>query len=184
MQAFEILYNKEQFMKDIKNIAHNLVGINQINNQAIVTVTTTLTNTTNTFTSLGGAIGTIRTSEDYNKLINEAITYSYQNMHIQAPNMQGISDIKEAQIPPCSSSHQLSQNTINQPLQKQHSQKQGYSKQHSTTRRASEAQQNLIRNLCNEKGKDLNAILAQYNKELSTITSADANTIIQEIKNS
>lgn len=170
-------------MKDIKNVAHNLVGINQINNQAIVTVTTTLTNTTNMFTSLGGAIGTIMTSEDYNNLINEAITYSYQNMHIQAPNMQGISDIKEAPIAFYSSSHQLSQNTINQPLQKQHSQKQGYSKPHSTTRIASEAQQNLIRNLCNEKGKDLNTILAQYNKELSTITSADANTIIQEIKN-
>lgn len=63
-----------------------------------------------------------------------------------------------------------------------HAPKQAYTKPHSTTRPASASQQNLIQNLCKEKGKDLDTVLAHYNKDLSAITSAEANQIIQDMK--
>ncbi|WP_289422257.1 hypothetical protein, partial [Thomasclavelia cocleata] len=69
-----------------------------------------------------------------------------------------------------------------QPMPERHAPKQAYTKPHSTTRIASESQQNLIQKLCKEKGKDLDTILAPLDKDLSAITSAEANDIIQEMK--
>ena len=100
----------------------------------------------------------------------------------QVPNFQGLEQAKTLEIQPICSTPQPTQTIPSNPIPERHTPKQAYTKPHSTTRTASQSQQNLIQNLCKEKDKDLDTILAPYNKDLSTITSAKANQIIQDIK--
>lgn len=165
-----------------KNLTNSIANITTINNQTAIIVASTFSSAENSMTSLGGAIGTIQTTEDLNKLLNEATNHSYQNIQLQTPYFQGLEQAQNKKIQSICSIPQPTQNIPAQPMPERHAPKQAYTKLHSTTRPASASQQNLIQNLCKEKGKDLDAVLAHYNKDLSAITSAEANQIIQDMK--
>ncbi len=165
-----------------KSITNNIANITTINNQTAIIVASTFSSAENSITSLGGAIGTIQTTEDLNNLLNEATNHSYQNMQLQTPYFQGLEQAQSTKIQPICSIPQPAQNIPAQPMPERHAPKQAYTKPHSTTRIASESQQNLIQKLCKEKGKDLDTILAPLDKDLSAITSAEANQIIQVMK--
>lgn len=167
---------------NLQNLTNSIANITSINNQTAIIVASTFSSAEKSMTSLGGAIGTVQTTEDLNKLLNEATKQSYQNMQLQTPYFQGVEQAQNTKIQPICSIHQPVQNIPAQPMPERHSPKQAYTKPHSTTRTASASQQNLIQNLCKEKGKDLDTVLAPYNKDLSAITSAEANQIIQVMK--
>lgn len=169
--------------KTANSITNSIANITTINNQTAVIIATTISSAENTFTSLGGAIGNVTNSEDLNYLLNEATNHSYQNMQNQTPILPSINTAQSPETTLSSSNLQPAQNIPSPPIPKRQLPKQPYSKPHSTTRTASASQQNLIKNLCQEKGKDLVGILAPYGSSLSQITSAQANQIIQEIKN-
>lgn len=165
-----------------KSITNSIANITTINNQTSVIIATTISSAENTFTSLGGAMGSVTNSEDLNHLLNEATNHSYQNLQNQAPNLPSINTVKNLEMATSSSIHQPAPNIPSEPTPKPSVQKQPYTKTHSTTLPASQKQQELIQKLCNERGKDLHHVLAPYNKQLSTITSAEANEIIQKMK--
>lgn len=100
----------------------------------------------------------------------------------QVPNFQGLEQAKTLEIESVCSTPQPTQTIPSNPTPERRSPKQSYTKPHSTTRTASQSQQNLIQNLCKEKGKDLDTVLAPLDKDLSAITSAEANQIIQDMK--
>lgn len=165
-----------------KKITNSIANITPINNQTAIIVASTFSSAENSMTSLGGAIGTVQTTEDLNKLLNEATKQSYQNMHLQTPYFQGLEQAQSTKMQPICSIPHPTQNIPAQPMPERHTSKQAYTKPHSTTRPASQSQQNLIQNLCKEKGKDLDTVLAPLDKDLSAITSAEANQIIQDMK--
>lgn len=166
----------------IKNIKNGIANITPINNQTAIIVASTVSTDENSYTSLGGAIGTVQTTEDLNNLLNEAAKQSYQNRQYQMPNFQGVEQAPIAKNQSNCSIPQVTQNIPAQPTPERQASKRPYTKSHSTTLPASPKQQNLIQNLCNEKNKDINEILTIYGKELSGITSAEANEIIQKLK--
>lgn len=165
-----------------KSITNSIANITTINNQTAVIIATTISSAENTFTSLGGAMGSVTNSEDLNHLLNEATTHSYQNLQNQTPNLPGVNIVKNIEIAASSSIHQPAPNIPSEPVSKPSVQKQPYTKTHSTTLPASQKQQELIKSLSNETSKNLYEILAPYNKSLSEITSAEANQIIQSMK--
>lgn len=167
---------------NFQNPTNSIANITSINNQTAIIVASTVFSAENSMTSLGGAIGTVQTTEDLNKLINEATKHSYQNMEVQTPNFQGVEQAQNSKIQPICSIPQPAQTIPAKPMPERHASKQAYTKPHSTTKPASQSQQNLIQNLCKEKGKDLDTVLAPFYKDLSTITSAEANQIIQAMK--
>ena len=63
-----------------KSITNSIANITTINNQTAIIAASTFSSAENSITSLGGAIGTIQTTEDLNNLLNEATNHSYQNM--------------------------------------------------------------------------------------------------------
>lgn len=89
-----------------KSIANSIANITTINNQTAIIAATTFSSAENTFTSLGGAIGNVSNSEDLNHLLNEAVNHSYQNLQNQAPNLPGITSVKNPEITASSSIHQ------------------------------------------------------------------------------
>lgn len=165
-----------------KPITNNIATITTINNQTAIITATTFTSAENSMTSLGGVIGNVTSTDDFNNLLNEATNHAYQNMQIQTPNLSGFEISQNNQNLPVSSNHQPAQSIPAYPVPKPSTTKQSYTKPHSTTKTASSKQQDLIQKLCNERGKDLGEVLAPYNKSLSEITSAEANEIIQEMK--
>lgn len=165
-----------------KNIKSDIATITSIGNQTAIIVASTFSADEISYTSLGGAIGTVQSTEDLNNLLNEATKQSYQNRQLQMPNLQGVEQAQNVQNQSTCSIHQPIQNIPTQPTPKRQAPKQPYTKPHSKTKTASSSQQEFIQNLCNEKDKSLNEILAPYNKELSAITSDEANTIIQKLK--
>lgn len=169
-------------MKDKQIQTNDIVAITTINNQTTIIVASTFPADENSYTSLGGAIGTVQTTEDLNNLLNEATKRSYQNRQLQMPNFQRVEQAQITNIQPSCSIPQTTPNIPNQPIPEQHAPKQAYTKPHSKTKIASPSQQNLIKTLCKERGKDLATILAPYNKALSQLTSDEANTIIQKLK--
>lgn len=164
-----------------KSIINNIANITTINNQTAVIITTVFSSDENNFTALGGAVGNVNSTEDLNKLLNEAASHAQQNMHLQTPSFSALKQAEDISKNDACSIHQPSQNIPSKPI-KSSVQKTPYTKPHSTTLTASQKQQNLIEKLCNERGKDLHSILAPYNKQLSAITSAEANEIIQQMK--
>lgn len=169
-------------MENKQTLTNGIATIASIDNQTAIIVTTTFPAAKNNYAILGGAMGTVQTTEDLNNLLNEATKQSYQNMQVQVPIFQGIEQVQNVQNQSVCSIIQPTQTIPTQPAPEQHAPKQPYTKPHSTTKTASQSQQTLIKKLCNERGKDLNEVLASYHKELSAITSAEANTIIQKIK--
>lgn len=167
-------------MKKYNKILNDIAEIHEINNQTAIIVATKYSTETNSFTSLGGAMGNVTNSKELNKLLNEATNCSYQNMQVQTPNFSESELLQRNKNNTSSSNYQPAQSITTEPISKRQSSKQYYS--HSTTLTASPKQQDLIETLCNEKGKDLHHVLAPYNKQLSTITSAEANEIIQKMK--
>lgn len=165
-----------------KSITNSIAHITSINNQTVIIVAGTFFAGENSITSLGGAIGDVQSTDDLNKLLNEAAKQSYQNMQIQMPNLSGFEGSQNAQNPFINSTHLPAQNLTAVPAPKPSMPKQVYSKPHSTTKTASPKQQELIQKLCNEQCKDINEVLAIYDNDLSTITSAEANEIIQKMK--
>lgn len=165
------------------SIVNDIAAITTINNQTVIITKCTVSTDENSYTSLGAAIGTGQTSKDLNNLLNEATKQSHQNMPHQVPNFQGLEQAKTLEIESVCSTPQPTQTIPSNPTPERRSPKQSYTKPHSTTRTASQSQQNLIQNLCKEKDKDLDTILAPYHRELSAITSAEANDIIQKMTN-
>lgn len=165
-----------------KKFINNIVGITTINNQTAIVISSTYTSENDNYTSLGGAVGNVNSTEDLNKLLNEAANHAQKNMHFQTPSFSALKQAEATLKPHVCSIHQPSQNIPSEPASKPSIQKQPYTKPHSTTLTASQKQQDLIEKLCNERGKDLHSILAPYNKQLSAITSAEANEIIQQMK--
>lgn len=106
-------------------------------------------------TSLGGAMGNASSTEELNKLLNEATNHAYQNMQIQIPNLSDIEGFKNSQNPFLNSTHQPAQSIPAYPASKPSTPNQAYTKPHSTTKTASPKQQELIQKLCNEHPKTL-----------------------------
>lgn len=165
-----------------KTILSGITTITTINNQTAIIVASTFSSAENSITSLGGAIGTVQTTEDLNNLLNEATNHSYQNMQLQTPYFQGLEQAQSTKIQPICSIPQPAQNIPAQPMPEWHAPKQPYTRPHSKTLPASPKQQSLISTLCKERGIDLNKVLAPLDKDLSAITSAEANQIIQDMK--
>lgn len=168
-------------MKKYNSIFNKIAEIHEINNQTAIIVATKYSTETNNFTSLGGAMGNVTNSEELNKLLNEATNCSYQNMQVQAPNFSESELSQRNKNNTSSSNYQPAQSITTEPISKRQSSKQYYS--HSTTKTASESQQNLIQKLCQERNTNVDNILSSRNKSLSQLTSAEANEIIKEIKN-
>lgn len=168
-------------MNDKPILTNSIASFTTVNNQTAIIVASTFPTDENSYTSLGGAIGTVQTTDDLNNLLNEATKQSYQNRQLQMPVFQGVKQAQITNIQSSCSIPQPTQNIPSQPTPKRHASKQPYTKPHSTTKTASPSQQNFIKELCKERGKDLATVLAPYNKELSAITSAEANEIIQEL---
>lgn len=165
-----------------KNLTNSIANITTINNQTAIIAASTFSSAENSITSLGGAISTVQTTEDLNNLLNEATKHSYQNMQLQTPYFQGLEQAQSTKIQPICSIPQPAQNIPAQPMPERHAPKQAYTKPHSSTKPASASQQNLIQKLCKEKEQDLDAVLAPLDKDLSAITSAEANQIIQDMQ--
>lgn len=81
-----------------KTISSSIANITSINNQTAIIVASTFSAAENSYTSLGGAIGTVQTTEDLNELLNEATKHSYQNMQVQVTNFQGIEQVQNNKI--------------------------------------------------------------------------------------
>lgn len=167
-------------MKKYNSIFNKIAEIHEINNQTAIIVATKYSTETNNFTSLGGAMGNVTNSKELNNLLNEATNCSYQNMQVQAPNFSESELLQRNKNNTSSSNYQPAQSITIEPISKQQSSKQYYS--HSTTKTASESQQNLIQKLCQERNTNVDNILSSRNKSLSQLTSAEANEIIKEIK--
>lgn len=93
--GFILTYKKQYLGKNtmnnnLQNLTNSIANITAINNQTAIIVASTFSSAENSITSLGGAIGTIQTTEDLNKLLNEATNHSYQNIQLQTPYFQGL----------------------------------------------------------------------------------------------
>ncbi len=75
---------------NLQNLTNSIANITTINNQTAIIVASTFSSAENSMTSLGGAIGIVQTTEDFNKLLNEAAKHSYENLHLQTPYFQGL----------------------------------------------------------------------------------------------
>ena len=168
-------------MKKYNSIFNKIAEVHEINNQTAIIVATKYSTETNSFTSLSGAMGNVTNSKELNKLLNEATNCSYQNMQVQAPNFSESELSQRNKNNTSSSNYQPAQSITTEPISKRQPSKRYYS--HSTTKTASESQQNLILKLCQERNTNVDNILSSRNKSLSQLTSAEANEIIKEIKN-
>lgn len=101
--GFILTYKKQYLGKNtmnnnLQNLTNSIANITAINNQTAIIVASTFSSAESSITSLGGAIGTIQTTEDLNKLLNEATNHSYQNIQLQTPYFQGLEQAQNKKI--------------------------------------------------------------------------------------
>lgn len=85
-------------MNNKQTLTNDIVTITSIGNQTAIIIARTSSTAENSYTSLGGAIGTVQTTEELNKLINEATKQSQQNMPTQMPNFHGVEQAQIAKV--------------------------------------------------------------------------------------